>query len=424
MSRVTVSVNGLSLVHENSGGVSTATLPDVCATPPTQAPVPYPNVARSRDLVGGSSLVRADGGHAVATGGSRFARSSGGEPGSGGGVSSGSTCAEASFLTHSFDVMIEGRGACRLTDKMLHNRGNTIDCAGVQQPPVGRRATARHRGPKRKKADRQAELANKRVHWEGVDTNLANAERQGQVFFHHAKQVGCKFVGRYIVDDRTNEEQHFEPGDDPAERPVYHPPLTKKEVARIHKAGLKVFAIWEAGKHRAKRTMSVERQFWLGQRDARRAVHKMKQLGADDKPVYFTVDFSVPYRASSIDPATKEEKGLIAWTEMVTDAKTNERIRFGRIILAYFRGIASVIGRDRTGAYGTYIPIKQLFKHNLIQYGWQMTFDESLCKPGTHVDKRAQLHQYCITPSQAGWGVNGLGALDCDLALRGDFGQW
>jgi hypothetical protein len=30
---VTININGLSLIHKDSGGVSSATLPDVCVTP-------------------------------------------------------------------------------------------------------------------------------------------------------------------------------------------------------------------------------------------------------------------------------------------------------------------------------------------------------------------------------------------------------
>ena len=118
MSRVTINVNGLSLVHEDSGGVSTATLPDVCLTPGAGA-VPYPNVAFSRDLASGTSLVRADGGNRIAVAGSSFARSTGGEPGSGGGVTSGVSGREATFLTHSFDVTID-RKSTRLNSS--HNQ--------------------------------------------------------------------------------------------------------------------------------------------------------------------------------------------------------------------------------------------------------------------------------------------------------------
>ena len=152
MSRITIEVNGLSLVHEGSGGVSTSTLPDVCLTPPTEAPVAYVNVARSIDLAAGSAMVRADGGHRIAISGSRFARSTGGEPGASGGVISGVSGKDATFLSYSFDVAIEGQGACRLTDKMLHNRGNTIDCAGVAQGPArAARAASASTGKKKGK---------------------------------------------------------------------------------------------------------------------------------------------------------------------------------------------------------------------------------------------------------------------------------
>ena len=50
---VTINVNRLSLVHEQSGGVSAATLPNVCATPDVGL-VPYPSTALSKDLAGGS----------------------------------------------------------------------------------------------------------------------------------------------------------------------------------------------------------------------------------------------------------------------------------------------------------------------------------------------------------------------------------
>lgn len=41
---------------------------------------------------------------------------------------------EATWLTYSFDVQLEGKNACRLTDKMLMNHGNTVCLAGEIQP--------------------------------------------------------------------------------------------------------------------------------------------------------------------------------------------------------------------------------------------------------------------------------------------------
>jgi hypothetical protein len=134
---VTVKVNGTgnSLVHKGSDGVSTATLPDVCKTPSPggPVPVPYPNVAFSSDLANGSTTVKADGGKMIAVKGSEFRRSTGDEPGTAGGVKSNTFAKEATWLTYSFDVKIDGRNACRLTDKMLHNHQNSANLAGEIQ---------------------------------------------------------------------------------------------------------------------------------------------------------------------------------------------------------------------------------------------------------------------------------------------------
>lgn len=132
---VTINVNNLSLCHQGSGGVSTATLPDVCKTPTPGGPVPmpYPNIAFSRDLARGTRTITADGGHMCANYGSRFSRSTGDAPGTLGGVKSGTVGAEATWITYSFDVRLEGKGACRLTDKMFHNRANTVNLAGEAQ---------------------------------------------------------------------------------------------------------------------------------------------------------------------------------------------------------------------------------------------------------------------------------------------------
>lgn len=43
---------------------------------------------------------------------------------------------EATWLLYSFDVKMEGQNACRLTDKMLMNHGNTVCLGGLLQPPL------------------------------------------------------------------------------------------------------------------------------------------------------------------------------------------------------------------------------------------------------------------------------------------------
>lgn len=130
---ITINVNGLTLCHRASEGISRNTLPDVCKTPPKGIPRPFSNTAYSKDLAKGTTTVLADGGNMIANFGSIFARSTGDEGGSMGGVASGTHLAEADFITHSFDVFFEGRPACRLTDKMFMNHRNTVNMSGLDQ---------------------------------------------------------------------------------------------------------------------------------------------------------------------------------------------------------------------------------------------------------------------------------------------------
>lgn len=80
--------------------------------------------------------MKADGGNMCAINGSEFMKSTGDEPGCIGGVGSGTFKMEAAWITYSFNVKLEGEGACRLTDKMFHNHNNTANMAGVIQPPI------------------------------------------------------------------------------------------------------------------------------------------------------------------------------------------------------------------------------------------------------------------------------------------------
>ncbi|SFU99448.1 DUF4150 domain-containing protein [Pseudoduganella namucuonensis] len=138
---VTIKVNGVvnSLVHKGSNGVSIATLPDVCKTPSPGGPVPipYPNISQSATLDKGTSTVKADGGMMIAVKGSEYALSNGDNPGVAGGVKSGTFMKESTWILYSFDVKMEGKNACRLTDKKFQNHENTVDLAGNLQVPVG-----------------------------------------------------------------------------------------------------------------------------------------------------------------------------------------------------------------------------------------------------------------------------------------------
>jgi hypothetical protein len=130
-----VLVNKLSIVHKASSGVALASAPDVCKTPTPTGPVPmpYPNVAKSSDLTDGTKTVTVEG-NSIAVKDCAFSTSTGDEAGSLGGIASGVTKGKAKFLNYSFDVAMEGKNACRLTDPMSMNGNgpNTVTAAETQ----------------------------------------------------------------------------------------------------------------------------------------------------------------------------------------------------------------------------------------------------------------------------------------------------
>ncbi len=138
---VTIHVNGVanSLVHKGSMGIAKSTIPDVCKTPSPGGPVPVPYpviVSMSSDLTKGTKTVKVDGGNPAAVKGSEFSRCTGDEPGTAGGVKSSTNMREATWLLYSFDVKLDGKNACRLSDKMMMNHQNTACLGGLLQIPV------------------------------------------------------------------------------------------------------------------------------------------------------------------------------------------------------------------------------------------------------------------------------------------------
>ena len=137
---VTVKVNGAanSLVHKGSNGISMATIPDVCKTPSPGGPIPipYPNISQSVTLDKGTTTVKADGGMMIAIKGSEFSLSNGDNAGVAGGVKSSTFMKESTWILYSFDVKMDGKNACRLTDKKFQNHENTVDLSGAVQPSV------------------------------------------------------------------------------------------------------------------------------------------------------------------------------------------------------------------------------------------------------------------------------------------------
>jgi uncharacterized Zn-binding protein involved in type VI secretion len=134
-----VNVNTRTVVHKSSNGVATA-FPDVCKTPTPGGPVPipYPNVAMSKDTAKGSKTVSMDG-NPIMLKGSNFSTSTGDEAGTaGGGVASNTTKGKAEFVNYSFDVKVEGKNVPRLGDMMLQNKMSSPNTPPMPevQPPI------------------------------------------------------------------------------------------------------------------------------------------------------------------------------------------------------------------------------------------------------------------------------------------------
>jgi len=138
---VTIHVNGTSnsLAHKGCMGITKCTIPDVCKTPSPGGPVPIPYpviVSMSNSLDKGTKTVKVDGKNSAAIKGSEYSRCNGDEPGTAGGVKSSTNMKEATWILYSFDVKLDGKNACRLSDKMMMNHGNTACLAGTVHRPV------------------------------------------------------------------------------------------------------------------------------------------------------------------------------------------------------------------------------------------------------------------------------------------------
>ncbi len=118
----TVSVNDRTVVHKASEGFATG-FPDVCKTPPSHTPIPYGNVAISRDAAATCTTVFCDG-HAVMNKASYLATSYSDEPGTDGGIISGCNQGKATFVTYSPDVLFEGQPVPRHMDVLMGNHGS------------------------------------------------------------------------------------------------------------------------------------------------------------------------------------------------------------------------------------------------------------------------------------------------------------
>jgi hypothetical protein len=153
--------------------------------------------------------------------------------------------------------------------------------------------------------------------------------------------------------------------------------ISAGEIGPLHAAGLGVVLVFEENADDALGGYAA------GVSDAHAAASMAASAGQpSDRPIYFAVDFDAqPSQEGTID--------------------------------AYFDGVASVIGRDRTGAYGGYYLINRLFNGGKITWGWQ-----AFAWSYGNWDARAQLRQVSNDQQVAG------GDVDLDTAMVDDFGQW
>ncbi len=175
--------------------------------------------------------------------------------------------------------------------------------------------------------------------------------------------AGYTFACRYLSHDTTGKN------------------LSASEAQTLRAAGVDVVANWEES------ATAALNGFAQGVSDAQAADAQANADGIPaGRPIYFSIDFD----------AQPGDQGAID---------------------AYFDGVASVIGRDRTGAYGGFGVIQRLFDDGKITFGWQ-TYAWS----GGQWDGRAQLRQ--VQNDVTIPGACGPGSCDADEAVADDFGQW
>ncbi|MGZ3443216.1 MAG: glycoside hydrolase domain-containing protein, partial [Polyangia bacterium] len=192
----------------------------------------------------------------------------------------------------------------------------------------------------------------------GVDYSFARPSPSG---LHNE---GYTFAARYFSYDNSGTHGKI---------------LFAGEANALIAAGVDVVSNWEYG------ATDALGGYNSGVNDAKAAAAQAAAAGAPaDRPIYFSVDFDAT-------PADQTP------------------------INAYMDGVASVIGRARTGAYGGYYVIKRAFDAGKITWGWQ-TYAWS----GGQWDPRAQLRQVQNGITAAGDG----NCCDLDQSAADDFGQW
>lgn len=150
--------------------------------------------------------------------------------------------------------------------------------------------------------------------------------------------------------------------------------LTASEAADLAAHGVWSVVVWETTEQRASAGRNA------GIADATEAAAQATACGQPtSRPIYFAVDYDAAPSA----------------------------------VVAYFQGVASVLGLPRTGVYGGYRVVSYLLDHKLAAWAWQ-----TVAWSHGQWDDRAHIRQYAKTVR-----INGV---ECDVntAAVTDFGQW
>jgi hypothetical protein len=173
------------------------------------------------------------------------------------------------------------------------------------------------------------------------------------------KNAGVTFVCRYLSHDTSGKN------------------LDHAEAQRYSDAGIWVVVVWESTASRALGGHAA------GVKDAQDAAAQAKACGIPaGRPIYFAVDF---------------------------DANAREIVS----VNAYLDGAASVLGKARTGVYGSSDVVKTALDSGHCEWAWA-TYAWS----GGKLDGRSHIYQYSNDHTIGGVG------LDYDRALKADYGQW
>lgn len=164
--------------------------------------------------------------------------------------------------------------------------------------------------------------------------------------------------------------------------------LTPGEAKALSQAGIAIVSNFEWYNTRAVddglgHAWTTQQAYSAGAWDAQTAQTIHSACGGPaDKPIYFSIDFNV----------AEEQFAMVG---------------------EYLKGVASVIGLARTGAYGGYAVIKYLLDNDLVTWAWQ-TYAWS----NNEWDNRTDIQQY-----QNGVSLDGH-EVDYDRSMKPDFGQW